>query len=376
MQKDISCNARYACEVTVATRSACSACRLRKCLQVGMKSDYISKSVSKHCEFDRTALLKAILAFITCAGNKRLSSQRKDSSTAFADPMAHQPELLRVVSSDPLSVLPNSLAASHAQHKMGMQMDNQSGQSFSRARHTVYHKRLCERHRQSERNSSSSIAPVPQAAHLALEYAPAKASEHSIWGMLLRHSRTELEPGNAALPMGCLFSTTRPKISSGCLFSERKPAPAMQHGAILSSADGIDRMAQFLMRCRGTLSLGRIAGRLRRELISCSRFSHSLLINSTGVGFNTPFQSPLLTHQSYFNFPNFSVSRSTTLPEGQAAYSTRQLGSPRDPRIMQQVDHTILTHHLFVTPSHSANYSLDVTSISICSGVVCDSIFI
>ena len=313
------------------------------------------------------------MALIICAGNKRLSSPRAEFSTAFAHPMAHQPELLRVPSFGPLSVLSNSLAAPHARHQMGLQMDNHSGLTFSRARHTVHHKTLCERHGQS----SSSIAPIPQTALLALEYAPVKASEHSIWNKTLNRSRIELEPSGIATLISGPFSTIRPMHSSGYTFTERKPEPAMQHGAILSSPYGVDRsasaMAQSLMSPRGTLSLGEIAREARRELICrSSRVSHSFLINSTGFGVNTPFQYPLPNHQSYFNFQKFSVSQSTCLSEEQAAYSTRQLGLPRDPRIMQQIDHTILTHHLLVTPSQSANYSLDVSSISICSGVVCD----
>ena len=135
-------------------------------------------------------------------------------------------------------------------------------------------------------------------------------------------------------------------------------------------------MAQSLMSLRGTCLLGEIAVDLRRELLPSSRFSHSTLMNSTGFGSNTHFRCPLPTHQSQFNFPNVSDSRNNRLREGQTAdaSSKREVGSPRDPRLMQQVDHTILTHHLLVTPSLNANYSLDVTSISICSGVVCNSI--
>ena len=199
------------------------------------------------------------MALITCTGNKRLSSPRAESSTAFAHPMAHQPELLRVPSFGPFSVLLNSLAAPHAHHQMGLQMDNHSGPSFSSARHTVHHKTLCERHGQS----SSSIAPIPQKALLALEYAPVKASEHSIWNKTLNRSRFELEPSGIATLISGPFSTTRPMHSSGYMFTERKPALAMQHGTILSSAAGVNRsasaMAQSFMSPRGTLSLGEIA---------------------------------------------------------------------------------------------------------------------
>ena len=189
-------------------------------------------------------------------------------------------------------------------------------------------------------------------------------------------NRSELEHSGVAQPIGCPIPATRPMHSSGCLFNEGKPAPAMQYGTTLSSANGNDRsssaMVQSLMSPRCTLSLGELAHSLGHELTnSSSRVSHSPIINSRAFGVNTIFEWYLPLHQSYFNFPDISFSRSTSrsLLEEQA-YSNRQVGSPRDPRIMQQVDHTILTHHLNVTPSQSANYSLDVTSIAICSGVV------
>ena len=130
-------------------------------------------------------------------------------------------------------------------------------------------------------------------------------------------------------------------------------------------------ISQSLMSPRCTLSLGEISHNLLHEITYRSSIVWSSpIVNSRAFGVNTTFKWNLPPHQSYFNFPDISRSTSRNLLEEQDVYSNRQVGSPRDPRIMQQVDHTILTHHLNVTPSQSANYSLDVTSISICSGVV------
>ena len=176
--------------------------------------------------------------------------------------------------------------------------------------------------------------------------------------------------------MSRLYFSTRQMHRSGCGFREREPAEP--HGAILTGVVSIgmsaSTMAQSLMSLRDTCLLCEIAADLRRELLPSSRFPHSTLMNSAGFGSsNTHFQCPMPTHQSQFNFSNFSDSRQTRLPDKKAATasSTRELGRPRDPRLMQQVDHAILTHRLLVNPSLSANYSLEVTSISICSGGVC-----
>ena len=291
--------------------------------------------------------------------------------------MAPRPE--RLTSSGPLPVLSNSLAAPYAKHLMGIHV----WPSLSRDRDAVYYTPQCERLEQRNFNSFMSLASLPQAAPLALVYPPG-AREHSCWSTShgRAHSRQysthcgpyDQERSRVASLMTPFSSSTRPMHSSGCRFRKREPAEP--HGAILSGANSkgmsASTMAQSLMSLRGTCLLGEIAADLRRELFPSLRFPQSNLMNSTGFGSNTHFHCPLPAHQSEFYFPNFFESLNTRLPDGQAAdvSSKREVGSPRDPRLMQQVDHTILMHHLLVTPSLSTNYSLDVTSISICSGVV------
>ena len=174
--------------------------------------------------------------------------------------MAPRPE--RLTLSGPLPVFSNSLAAPYAKHLMGIHV----WPSLSRDRDAVYYTPQCERLEQSISNSFMSLASVPQAAPLALEYPPG-AGEHSCWSTSLgrahprqysTHCRPyEQEPSVASL-MTPLSSLTRPMHSSGCRFRKREPAEP--HGAIPSGADNINMsastMAQSLMSLRGTYLLG------------------------------------------------------------------------------------------------------------------------
>ena len=327
----------------------------------------------------QAALLTFTFVFDTCAENNLSSSRRENFSTAIADPITSLPKL-HALSLTSSCLLPDPLLSTPLATRRALQ---HSDTSFSSNRNALYHMPQCERlgQRISNSNSFISLAPAAPLAHAAplphaLEFQPGIA-ERSRWSMSYGRSHPRecpsygLEPRRVASLMNRFSSSTRPMHCSGCQFRVREPAESQ--GAILSGAESVgmsvSNMAQSLMSCRGTCLLGEIAGDLRRELFS-SRFARSTLKNSTGFESNNHFQ--FTAHQSQFNFPNVFDSRNTRLPDRQASrdFSKRELGSPRDSRLMQHADHSILRHHLLVTPSLSANYALDITSVSICSGVV------
>lgn len=117
------------------------------------------------------------------------------------------------------------------------------------------------------------------------------------------------------------------------------------------------------------------------QRFSASKISNSYLSNPTGFSNKDLLQLPVSKgntsasigiHQSKFSniFDFFKIVAEAKSSDRQ---SNQQIAQPRDPRIMQQIGQTNITHHLIVTPSQSEHYSLDITSISICSGVVCFS---